>query len=364
MRNSNKIIVLCVMLSSLLFTTPALAKGNNNLLINKDTTKSINNTVINSELEFMIQDNVFALTNSNVTIKKVIQLYDVNGEPNYVLAVFNEGGYTIVTSQNAIISECNLHTGNSYPYKDYIDSGLIYAGPGNYVVEKNNQHIDSKSGKSVDLNVTDELIEKNDNMLSKEQNKEQSLQASLTTSSSISATATSATTWTGISSSRFVRYATWTNTDNTCGTYATAVMLAYLDDYIDDTFVPSSVRTRSSTSAGTLITKLKSFIGDDGSGTYPSDLNYGIGDFMDYYSLSHIQSSSELILVDTWAKDSIDKGWPAVLGIVSILGSPYGNHWVTAYSYSGEYYQAHDNWGDYAAIINNDWTTGLVWMVN
>lgn len=166
-------------------------------------------------------------------MNKLIQLYDINGEPNYVLAVFNEGGYAIVTSQDAIVSEYSLHTGGLYPYKDYINSGLIYAGSGNYIVEKNNQHIDCKTHKSFDLHVTDELIEKNDNMLNKK------------TLSSNRQSTTSASTWTGIASSRFSRYANWKNTDGTCGTYASAVMLAYLDDYIGDTFVPSSVRTRN-----------------------------------------------------------------------------------------------------------------------
>lgn len=88
------------------------------------------------------------------------------------------------------------------------------------------------------------------------------------------------------------------------------------------------------------------------------------GTIMSYYSLNHRQSSSDLVLVDTWAKNSIDKGWPAVLGLANLLGSPYGNHWVTVYAYSGQYYKAHDNWGAYEAIIHNNWSTGLVWMVN
>lgn len=353
-------ILACVMICSLLITSTAFAKEND-LLINKDTTKQLNNIITNNYLEILIENNVYSLTNSEVTINKIIQLYDVNGAPNYVLAVFDKGGYAIVTSKNAIVSECSLQSGNEYPYKNYINSGLIYAGPSNYIVEENNKYIDSNTGKTVDFSVTDEMIKKNDDVINRGQNQNQLLKTSTAAESLVSATAT---TWTGIASSRFARYVAWENPDNTCGTYASAVMLAYLDDYVDDSFVPSSVRTRNSTSPGTLITKLKSFIGDDGSGTYPSDLNYGIGNFMDYYSLNHQQSSSELILDDTYLKSSINKGWPAVAGLLAILGSTYGNHWVTVYAYSGEYYKCHNNQGGYDKSIINDWTTGAVWMVN
>lgn len=108
------------------------------MIIRKDTTKSIDNLLNNNTLEFSIEKNVYSLTNSKVAINKIYQLYDIQGEPNYVLAVFKEGGYAIA-SKDAIISECSLHTSNSHPYKNFTDSGLIYAGPGNYIVEKNNQ---------------------------------------------------------------------------------------------------------------------------------------------------------------------------------------------------------------------------------
>ena len=54
-----------------------------------------------------------------------------------------------------------------------------------------------------------------------------------------------------------------------------------------------------------------------------------------------------------------------MVGILKILGSPYGNHWVTAYAYyesvSGErFYKVHDNWGDYQRIIPASWGNGTV----
>lgn len=54
-----------------------------------------------------------------------------------------------------------------------------------------------------------------------------------------------------------------------------------------------------------------------------------------------------------------------MIGILKVLGSTYGNHWVTAYAYfeteTGErYYKLHDNWGDYHKVIPASWSNGTV----
>lgn len=343
------------MLITFMFTNTAYGKENN-LIISKDTTKSINNVVDDSDLKVLIQNNVSALTSTDVTVSKMYQLYDINGDANYILAVFKEGGYAIVTGKDAIISECDLSTGSKYPYQGYINSGLIYAGPLNYIIEKDNKHIDANNGKSFDLSVNDKLIEKNKNMLDKEK-KLSSFSTDL-----VNVAATTTTTWTGIPESNMTRYQNWINNDGTCGTYATFVMLVYCDDYFNDNYVPSSIRTRYSTSPGTLITQMKSFIGDTGSGTLAGDITQGMTDYFAYYLINHAPDETTLFFVNTYVKGSIDVGKPAVVGLLSMLGSPYGDHWVTVYAYSVDYYKAHDNWGSITAIINNNWMTCGIWI--
>lgn len=74
MRNIKSKVLLCLLMISLLFTSTVYAKENN-LLINKDTTKPIDNIIIDKDLELSIENNIYSLTNSKVSINKIIQLY-------------------------------------------------------------------------------------------------------------------------------------------------------------------------------------------------------------------------------------------------------------------------------------------------
>ena len=153
-----------------------------------------------------------------------------------------------------------------------------------------------------------------------------------------------------------------------CGTISAAGLMAYYDDYVYDSYVPSSLRIRFSSNPGTLITTLYSYI--DAlcpSGTVYTDVRNGINSYLasiGYYGAGHYAIGG----TTTWtkAKSEISSGYPLCIGLLSALGSTYGNHWVLAYQYldSGSsytsYYKVVDNHGSASAVVSVNWTLGYV----
>ena len=156
-----------------------------------------------------------------------------------------------------------------------------------------------------------------------------------------------------------------------CGTISSAVMLAYYDDYVNNNYVPASIRTQYSSSPGSLITTLYSYIDAlHPNGTLPSHLNAGIYNFLSNHSYVSTGHQSFYTTGGTWsiAKNEINAGYPLCIGLVGALGSIYGNHWVVAYQYletgniSTRMYKCVDVIGSYTAAVYVFWTQGAVYM--
>lgn len=98
--------------------------------------------------------------------------------------------------------------------------------------------------------------------------------------------------------------------------------------------------------------------------TIPFQVSTGISSFL---KKNGNHERARATLLGSWqrATKRIREGKPVMIGILKVLGSTYGNHWVTAYAYfeteTGErYYKVHDNWGDYHKVIPASWSNGTV----
>ncbi|RCA12332.1 dihydrolipoamide dehydrogenase [Enterococcus durans] len=171
--------------------------------------------------------------------------------------------------------------------------------------------------------------------------------------------------WVGLPAKRFASYKKWrTPSGYLCGTYAAAVLLAYYQDFRDELSLPEEIRKKGSPIDEPLSSELKKMIQPLGLPTIPLQVSGGLSRFL---KKTDNPFSARNTIIGSWqrATKRIRQGKPVMVGILKILGSPYGNHWVTAYAYyesvSGErFYKVHDNWGDYQRIIPASWGNGTV----
>jgi hypothetical protein len=91
---------------------------------------------------------------------------------------------------------------------------------------------------------------------------------------------------------------------------------------------------------------------------------HGLSEYFDY---TDKKLRARMTMAGGWqrAVKRIDQGKPVIVGVLKVLGSTYGNHWVTAYAYmetsEGErFLKVHDNWGNYNKIIPAKWVNGTV----
>ena len=171
--------------------------------------------------------------------------------------------------------------------------------------------------------------------------------------------------WVGVPAKRFASYKKWrTPSGYLCGTYAAAVLLAYYQDFRNELSLPEEIRKKGSPIDEPLSSELKKMIQPLGLPTIPLQVSGGLSRFL---KKTDNPFSARNTIIGSWqrATKRIRQGKPVMVGILKILGSPYGNHWVTAYAYyesvSGErFYKVHDNWGDYQRIIPASWGNGTV----
>lgn len=297
-----------------------------------------------------VENAIYNLDGSTVEVYELVQLYDIDGNPNYFMAKFKGNGYAILTN-NYVVSEYSLEA-NSNPYSEYTDNEnekMIYAGPGNYITEN-----ELTSVMSCDENF-ERLRSVNSEVLS--------LKNTLRISSP--------TKWYGLPESRFANYS-WDNSEGWCGSYATAIMLAYCYDWVNTKFLPKELTNYTSKDPKGLVKKLAEFIERPG-GTLPNHLQQGLKDFYDYYGITNVRISVNLS--STWSiVTSHVLDYPVAVGLTKMAGSPYGNHWVTVYAYGTDssntgYYKANINWKTdkeggpgYKSTILTAWTVGTVYV--
>ena len=333
--------------------------------------------LINPNLNLMANSKDFNMVNSitnriiqekdlpNLEIVDYEVLYDIELNPSYLYIKYNEG-YVISSRENGVISELNLEMDNTN-YDQSACSYKIYGGPFNYICQNSISQLTRNSDENFES-----LIQRNNEFLA--------LENSNTNLNSRDSNASFTNT---IPISRMQRYATgkWINNTTNyppssgyssvgiCGTIAAAGLLAYYDDYVNNNYVPDSIRTRNASTPEKLITTLFTYIDKGKNGTIVGDVKVGVNKFLTQYSSVSYTADSSILTFST-AKTKIDAGKPVCVGMLSILGSPsnYGDHWVLAYQYkdgntiANDYYKVVDNHGAYTAEINVLWTSGLVYL--
>ena len=300
------------------------------------------------------------LEDTKLEIRHNYELEDVYGNNRYKLIVFKNKGYLIYDQISNNIMEYSLNS-VEFPYCEFIDSDfdLIYCGPLNYIVHKNNLYYEIHTMEIVDIDLTREYY---DSLLV---NEESSVQTT--------------TSWTGISSSRFYNYkgSAWQNSGNNvncCGPISTAIMIAYYQDYLNPILeFSTSVRDPSNpTSPGTLITKIKNSTVSP-TATVPVTICNGVNVFLNNYNIASTYTCA-YSSTSTWnnAVTKIGAGRPVAIGISGLAmyngvnPNDYGWHWVTAYGYrtidGSGYYRCIDNWGNYDVAIKTITTVGIVYL--
>lgn len=171
--------------------------------------------------------------------------------------------------------------------------------------------------------------------------------------------------WVALPEERFLSYRNWTTPKGyLCGTTAASVLLAYYQDYIDETIIPTYIRRKNSRQKDTLVHFLQLFIQPLGLPTIALQVSHGLST---YFNHVDVDLRARMTMVGGWhrAVKRIDQGKPVIVGVLKVLGSTYGNHWVTAYGYletsNGErFLKVHDNWGNYKQVIPASWVNGTV----
>lgn len=171
--------------------------------------------------------------------------------------------------------------------------------------------------------------------------------------------------WIGITEEAFRPYRTWkTPSGYLCGTYATAVLFAFYQDYKGWQIIPETLREVNQTKNQQLVSILKRNIQPLGLPTIAPQVAHG---WNRYFKQVGWNSRGRTTMIGGWQriKKRIDRGQPLLVGLNRLLGSTYGNHWVVAYAYridsSGKkWLKIHDNWGNYRAEIPASWVNGTI----
>lgn len=172
---------------------------------------------------------------------------------------------------------------------------------------------------------------------------------------------------------RFLRYRKWRNTDDTCGAWAAAVMLAYYQDYISPEVVRSEIRTPGLPEDGKLAEALR-WAMNGAKRTIPPGVRRGVQRALE--ALGRVEPAGnrhvpyEAAMWMGFCGRRIERelraGRPCCLGMLRMTGSTYGNHWVTAYGFEdtpeGRVYICHDNWGNTQARIPARWINSMVYL--
>lgn len=157
-----------------------------------------------------------------------------------------------------------------------------------------------------------------------------------------------------------------TTESNMCGTYASAVLFSYLQDH-NKLFLPTILRKKNSNDFSLLIDKIKKMVQPFPLPTVPVEIAFGYRRFFKHYHMNP-QITFQSFGAEATLKSALNDNLPALLGILRIFGSSYGNHWVVPYSYCENdgttYYKIHDNWGNYRKIIAATAGNGLVTLKN
>ena len=302
---------------------------------------NINYNNTKTELCRSIEEHLYELTNNNHWhAEYYCSLKNVNGVNQYsyyLLSDSNQNGYLVFDEKTDEVVEFSLEcdrlqsdsfSANKSDILYYFGPGMVYAKSGNVIFNVSNpvDCINIKSIKKVDEG-------KNNNFDS------------------------------GIKSNLFMpRSTVWAilpnslpnysyNTGTICGSTAAAMMLRYMDLYVDGNFVPTYLESSNGVN---LINHLVSYI-ENPTGSTAGSQSSGINAYL-AGKVSYSTSTSYLYDYITYA--SITNGRPY---IVNVYGHPtYGIHAMTAYAYSDGWPVVNDGWGNTSIYINPGYSSGIV----
>lgn len=163
----------------------------------------------------------------------------------------------------------------------------------------------------------------------------------------------------------FERYREWkTPQGYLCGTYASSVLLAYWQDYLDEDCLPEELRKKMDSRNKRWIQNLQSWVQPIDSPTLPLQISLGLNRFFRRYKRSYRARGT---VAGSWQRVTkrILAGEPVMIGLLKILGSRYNNHWVVVHGFmenskGQRFYKVHDNWGESATVIPAEWGNGTI----
>ena len=150
------------------------------------------------------------------------------------------------------------------------------------------------------------------------------------------------------------------NNGGICGSCATAIMMYYYYDHIDNSYIKNkSYQGKSEKEQKAFVNHLKSVIGDNGKGTGYKKLKDGINKYLGEIGKSKNCKSVEkqfvnLETVSSKIETVIDNKKPCIIGL---KGEPkYGNHWTVGGGYARYYgINGHSRNRVYFIKVNNGW---------
>lgn len=148
------------------------------------------------------------------------------------------------------------------------------------------------------------------------------------------------------------------NPNGICGATAAAIFLMYYDDYVNESYVPTSYE--SSGTGKTTVNYISPYINNGNPGSTYNDMINGINKYLKARGFG--QTATKLI--KTSVQTPITSNRPVIVGLT---GHPtYGEHWVVGYGYS-RYVEGtetiymivvSDGWGNTGKYINRNYSDG------
>lgn len=296
----------------------------------------------------------FLAENGSTLSEKGIPLYDIE---NKVIAYYYEitpTGYCIIDGFGNII-ECAFNKRKELPNGKifYLSPTLLCSKENNEYINTENKAIEKVSEKSDFGNKINTIAQKYKSKSTDEiSNKDIKRLSARANYNTISA------------SCRTYSF----NPDGRCGSTASAILLMYYNDYIDDYMVLSSYETNDGVS---LINLLVPHIeGDDpANGSNTAEVVSGLNWYLRWKGRAgnYVATSSASIYYSTYMS-IIDSGRPA---IIDLNAAPtYGEHWVVGYGYQKyprsdrtyAYYIVNDGWGKNGVYILSDYVGDAVYL--
>lgn len=172
--------------------------------------------------------------------------------------------------------------------------------------------------------------------------------------------------WVELPPADFECYRQWqTPSGFLCGTYAAAVLLAYCQDQLDQALLPPTIRQPFETTPAGLIRVLQPALQPIDLPTVPAQIAVLLNLFLKRSSGKTVHA--RFTSLGGWHRvvKRISAGQPVMVGLLKILGSTYGNHWVVAYGFyetsdGTRYLKVHDNWGNSEQVIPASWLNGTL----